>query len=153
MSRKDVRIAPSNASHSLSSRAPLTPAATNASTTRTNVPRRFAMLAGAAWLLATSLLAACGGGSKGDARYPERPKGCDVKLFHGKVVGSAYDDIGRVDAICGTDLGVEACLTELKDQSCKLGGDIVYDVPSDPDKPSPDKVRYTGRVAHSRAAR
>jgi hypothetical protein len=123
-----------------------------AMTTPVTAPSRGAHLF-AILVAAASLLAACGGGAKGDARYPERPKGCDVKLFHGKVIGAVYDDIGRVDAICGTDIGVEACMTELKDQSCKLGGDIVYDVPNDPEKPSPDKVRYTGRVAHTRAAR
>jgi len=73
-----------------------------------------------------------------------------MKMFHGKVAGTAYDDIGRVDAICGNDLGLDACMTELKNQACKLGGDVIYDVPYEPEKPSPDKVRLTARVAHSR---
>ena len=93
----------------------------------------------------------CGGGSKGDSRYPPRPPGCDVKLFRGKVAGFEYDNIGQVDAICGNDVSVEECLKEIKNQTCKLGGDIVYDVPLDPEKPSPDKVRFTGRAAHTRA--
>jgi hypothetical protein len=97
-------------------------------------------------------LTSCGGGGKGDSRYPERPKGCDVKVFHGKVAGVRYDDIGRVDAICGTDLGEAACIAELKDQTCKLGGDIVYDVPDEPEKPAPDKVKFVGRAAHTRIA-
>ena len=97
-------------------------------------------------------LLSCGGGAKTDPRYPPRANGCDVKLFRGKVAGITYDDIGRVDAICGTDLGPEACLLELKNQSCRLGGDIVYDVPDEPNKPSPDKIMYTGRVAHTRAS-
>jgi hypothetical protein len=71
-------------------------------------------------------------------------------VFHGKVAGIVYDDIGRVDSICGNDLGREACLVELKNQACKLGGDIVYDVPDDPLQPGPDKLRYIGRVAHTR---
>jgi hypothetical protein len=100
-----------------------------------------------------SALASCGGGVKTDPRYPPRPEGCEVKLYRGKVQGIAYDDIGRVDSICSTDIGVEECLKELKNQSCKLGGDIVYDVPTDPEQPAPDKVRFTGRVAHTRAAR
>jgi hypothetical protein len=103
-------------------------------------------------LLFIAVLAACGGGPKTDSRYPARPEGCDVKVFHGKVAGITYDDIGHVDAICGNDLGPEECLKELKNQTCKLGGDIVYDVPDEPLKPSPDKLRYTGRVAHTRAA-
>ena len=97
-------------------------------------------------------LASCGGGAKTDPRYPARPEGCDVKVFRGKVQGITYDDIGHVDAICGNDLGPDTCLQELKNQTCKLGGDIVYDVPDEPNKPSPDKISYTGRVAHTRAA-
>ena len=96
-------------------------------------------------------LAACGGGAKTDPRYPPQPEGCAVQTFHGKPTG-AYDDIGRVDAICGIDLGADACIAELKNQACKLGGNIVYDVPYEPIKPSPDKVRFTGHAAHTRSA-
>jgi hypothetical protein len=97
------------------------------------------------------LVTSCGS-SKNDARYPSLPEGCHVELFRGKVTGLVYDDIGRVDSICGMDIGNERCLLELKKQTCKLGGDIVYDVPDEPEKPSPDKMRYTGRVAHTRAS-
>jgi hypothetical protein len=100
---------------------------------------------------AIALLASCGG-PKTDPRYPPRPDNCEVQLFRGKVAGITYDDIGHVDSICGSDLGPEECLKELKRQTCKLGGDIVYDVPDEPSKPSPDKIAYTGRVAHTRGA-
>jgi hypothetical protein len=103
-------------------------------------------------LVVMAVLASCGGGAKTDPRYPARPDNCEVKVFHGKVAGIPYDDIGHVDSICGSDIGPVECLNELKRQSCKLGGDIVYDVPDDPDKPAPDKLRYTGRVAHTRVA-
>ncbi|HMI83868.1 MAG TPA: hypothetical protein VK550_07220 [Polyangiaceae bacterium] len=103
-------------------------------------------------MLVIAVLASCGGSAKTDARYPPRPEGCDVKVFRGKVAGITYDDIGHVDSICGSDLGPEACLAELKNQTCKLGGDIVYDVPDEPNQPSPDKISYTGRVAHTRTA-
>jgi hypothetical protein len=106
----------------------------------------------ALFFFSLAAIASCGGGPKTDPRYPPRPEGCDVKVFRGKVTGIPYDDIGHVDAICGNDLGPDVCLQELKNQSCKLGGDIVYDVPDEPDKPSPDKMRYTGRVAHTRVA-
>jgi hypothetical protein len=103
-----------------------------------------------ALLLIALAAASCGGGTKSDPRYPPRAAGCDVKVFHGKVAGITYDDIGHVDAICGTDVGPEGCLAELKNQTCKLGGDIVYDVPDEPNRPAPDKISYTGRVAHTR---
>ena len=102
-----------------------------------------------AFWLSIVALAACGG-PKIDSHYPPRPEGCDVKLFHGKVVDIVYDDIGHVDSICSNDMGREQCLVELKKQTCKLGGDIVYDVPDEPLKPAPDKMRYTGHVAHTR---
>ena len=107
---------------------------------------------GSALIILGAVFASCGGGSKTDSRYPARADNCDVKVFRGKVAGITYDDIGHVDSICGADLGAPACLDELKRQTCKLGGDIVYDVPDEPDKPSPDKLRYTGRVAHTRVA-
>jgi hypothetical protein len=97
-------------------------------------------------------LSSCGGGAKADARYPARPPGCDVQLFRGKIRSIPYDDIGHVDAICSIEMSLDACERELKDQTCKLGGDLVYDVPQDPQKPSPDKIRLTGHVAHTRAA-
>jgi len=97
-------------------------------------------------------LASCGGNAKIDPHYPPRPEGCDVKVFRGKVAGIVYDDIGRVDSICSNDMGRDNCIVELKNQTCKLGGDIVYDVPDEPEKPAPDKMRYTGRVAHTRIA-
>jgi hypothetical protein len=101
-------------------------------------------------LLLFAALAACSSGPKTDPRYPPRPEGCDVKLFRGKVVSMTYDDIGHVDSICGVDVGAQECLKELKKQTCKLGGDIVYDVPEEPQKPAPDKIKFTGRVAHSK---
>jgi hypothetical protein len=99
-----------------------------------------------------ALLCSCGGGSPADLRYPPRPEGCSVQLFHTKVRGPEYDDIGRVVAFCANDVTYDNCLVELKDQTCKLGGDIVYDVPDEPQH-SADKVRLTGRAAHSRASR
>jgi hypothetical protein len=110
------------------------------------------IVAGTVALLSTAAMVAACGGTKTDPRYPPRPEGCAVQVFRGKVAGIAYDDIGHVDSICGNDIGPEGCLAELKNQTCKLGGDIVYDVPDEPNKPSPDKISYTGRVAHTRAS-
>ena len=93
-----------------------------------------------ALLLLGLALVSCGG-PKIDSHYPPRPENCDVKLFH---------DNGAVGMFYEGDIGREQCLVELKKQTCKLGGDIVYDVPDEPLKPAPDKLRYTGRVAHTR---
>jgi hypothetical protein len=100
-----------------------------------------------------ALIASCGGARPADQRYPAQPEGCAVQLFHTKVRGPEYDDIGRVVAYCGNDVTYESCVVELKNQTCKLGGDIVYDVPEEPARPTPDKVRLTGRAAHSRGSK
>jgi hypothetical protein len=110
--------------------------------------RRLSITASFALLL----LAACGSTAKTDPRYPPRPEGCDVKVYNTRAVDVPFDNIGHADAICGSDIGVDSCMAELKNQACKLGGDLVYDVPRDPLTPTPDKIQFTGRVAHTRAA-
>jgi hypothetical protein len=99
------------------------------------------------------LASGCGGSApKTDPRYPPRPEGCDVKIYNTRTVDVPIDTIGHADAICATDLAIEQCILELKNQACKLGGDLVYDVPRDPLTPTPDKIQFKGRVAHTRAA-
>jgi hypothetical protein len=103
--------------------------------------------------LSAFALVACSGGAKTDPRYPPRAAGCEVQIFNAKIPGSIkYDDLGRVDAICGNDISEKDCLRELQDQACKLGGDLLYDVPTEPARPSPDKVKYNARAAHTRIA-
>lgn len=107
-------------------------------------------------LLASSLLAAalvsCGSPKKTDPRYPPRPVGCRVMIFRGPVASTvSYDNVGKADVICGELVADSDCLRGLMDEACKLGGDIVYDVFA-PSKPAPDKVKYEGRVAHTRIA-
>src|SRR5262249_8036486 len=111
----------------------------------------------ARWIAVAALsipsLFACGGGAKTDPRYPPRAAGCEVRIFNGKITGPMkYDDLGRVDAICGNDISEKDCIRELQDQACKLGGDMLYDVPTEPTRPSPDKVLYRAHVAHTRVA-
>ena len=101
--------------------------------------------------LALWLSAGCGGPTERDARYPTRPAGCEVQIFRGPVPAAIkYERIGGVDAICAKDLNDEKCMRVLKDQACALGADIVYDLPAEPATPTPDKVRWVGRAAHTR---
>ena len=86
------------------------------------------------------LLAGCGGKPKTESRYPARPEGCDVKMFHGKIAGIRYDDIGRVDALCGTDIPVSECLKELRNQTCKLGATWSTTCPTSRSSRHPTKI-------------
>jgi hypothetical protein len=101
-------------------------------------------------LFLVGALVACGGPKAPDPRYPARPEGCDVKLFHEHPT-MPTDNLGPVMANCSTDVSDVDCVRQLQDETCKLGGDVVWGVP---DKPTLDggKNLWFGRAAHTRAA-
>ena len=61
------------------------------------------------------------------------------------------DNIGPVTARCGADVKDEDCMRTLKDQACKLGGDVVWGVSDVPSKGT-GKKQLAGRAAHTKAA-
>jgi len=92
---------------------------------------------------------ACGG-PQTDAKYPAREAGCEVTLLKGDALPPSSENIGTASAVCSLETTSDAdCLRELKDQACRLGGDIVWGVPEKPAVVD-GKNRYTGRVAHTR---
>ena len=93
--------------------------------------------------------AGCGGPGQ-EGQYPSRPEGCDVKVFH-EAPGVMTDNIGPVTATCAADIKDEDCMRTLKDQACKLGGDIVWGV-SDAPSNVQGKKQLAGRAAHSKTA-
>jgi hypothetical protein len=104
------------------------------------------------WPVLAVVALSCAGPKKTDPRYPPRPEGCQVMIFRGPVASTVkFDHIGRVDMICGALIPDSECLRGLMDEACKLGGDILYDV-LEPTKPTPDKIKYDGRVGHTRVA-
>jgi hypothetical protein len=107
---------------------------------------RAAWLAGGAFVLAWGLSAACGG----NARFPRRPVGCDVKQFH-DAPDVPTDNIGPVQARCTEDISEADCLRTLFDAVCDLGGDVVWGV-GEPRR-ADGRVYYSGRAAHTRAPR
>jgi hypothetical protein len=103
--------------------------------------------------LLAAALAACTA-PKTDPRYPPREPGCAVRIYKGPVPSTTpKHDIGRVESICTTDVPESDCMRTLMDQTCKLGGDILWDVPEIPEKPTPDKFRWVARAAHTKALR
>lgn len=90
-------------------------------------------------------LVACGGG--GSAKFPERPEGCAVEVSSGAPHGQT-ENIGPVNAWCDEQGSDEECLKALRDQVCKMGGDVVWGVPSKP-KLEDGKKKLSGRAAHT----
>ena len=90
-------------------------------------------------------LVACGGA--GSAKFPERPEGCAVEVSSGAPHGQT-ENIGPVNAWCDEQSSDEECLKALRDQVCKMGGDVVWGVPSKP-KREDGKTKRSGRAAHT----
>lgn len=94
-------------------------------------------------------LAACGSTPNRPA-LPERPAGCAVQLNYGSPTADTTN-LGVVSATCSEDVAEAACLRELQDEVCKLGGDIVWGVSEKPERVG-DKNKYSGRAAVTKAA-
>jgi hypothetical protein len=88
---------------------------------------------------------ACGGG--GSSRFPSRPDGCQVQVFR-EAPNVKTENIGPVWARCEDIVSKDACLRELLDQVCKLGGDVVWGVNPEPEQEN-DHWKYAGRAAHT----
>jgi hypothetical protein len=82
-----------------------------------------------------------------------RERGCTVQVISGG--GSPpmpTENIGPVTAFCSPDDSAAACLRELEDQACQLGGDVLWQV----DGPTPESTsngpgqRMHGRAAHTK---
>ncbi len=100
-------------------------------------------------LAAVALAAACASSSAPDPRYPARAEGCEVAVYPDAPTVPA-DNLGSVRARCN-DLTSEAdCLRQLKDEVCRLGGDIVWGVPTKGDQEGDHRV-LKGRAAHTHA--
>jgi hypothetical protein len=80
----------------------------------------------------------------GDAR----PRGCAVQVVPQGVAPAHVENIGPVMASCDRDDSREACLRELEDQVCRMGGDLLWQV----DTPQFEGDRQTmhGRAAHTK---
>jgi hypothetical protein len=106
-------------------------------------------LQGRSFALSLALLGvACGEPAPAaGAKYPAKPPGCDVAIFP-DAPAKPTDNIGPVVASCGGDTSKEDCLRTLKDQACKLGGDVIWGVNEPEIKDG--KMRLSGRAAHTK---
>jgi len=85
------------------------------------------------------------------AKYPPRPGGCKVRVFHTPAPDvKEWDDLGIAHVDCPLDVGSVQCLRRLRMDACRMGGDLLYDVPKKPLRPTEQGMVYTGHVAHTK---
>jgi hypothetical protein len=74
-------------------------------------------------------------------------RGCPVQIFT-EAPAIPTENIGPVAAVCAEDDSKDVCLRELEDQTCLLGGDVLWQI----EGPMRDenKQRMRGRAAHTK---
>ena len=103
-------------------------------------------------LFALALVAACSGTRGRDARFPRRAPGCPLTVYSGLPTAGPWDDIGLAQVDCYLDDSEIACLGRLHTEACRMGGDIIYNVPAKALRPVERGMIYRAQVAHTRAA-
>jgi hypothetical protein len=95
----------------------------------------------------------CASSGTNNARYPRRPPGCELTVYHTAVPSiAAWDDLGVAEAVCNIGVPVAECLRMLRAEACRMGGDILYNVPRKPFRPRDQVMQFRGQVAHTRQA-
>ena len=93
-------------------------------------------------------------GAAGDLKYPRRAPGCDIAIYHTAVPGAeVWDDLGIAEVGCHVSMPMGQCVAMLKAEGCRLGGDMLYNVPRAPLRPSDQVMVLRGQVAHTRVGR
>lgn len=79
--------------------------------------------------------------------FPPSDPGCDVTVYRGALPeGVQVDPLHEVATSCGKDAADSDCIRSLQDEVCKLGGDVVYEVPKAPEPESDTMLRYLGQA-------
>jgi hypothetical protein len=103
--------------------------------------------------LAPSLaaLATCATGGATNPKYRSRGAGCPIAIIHQSTPPvPEWDDLGMAEAGCYLDEGPGICLQRLKAEGCRMGGDMIYDVPRRPSRPTERALVFRGHVAHTK---
>jgi hypothetical protein len=102
-------------------------------------------------LLALPCLLTCATANPNAGKYPPRAKHCQVRVFYSAVPEvKEWDDLGMASVDCALDVGGLQCLARLRSEACRMGGDLLYDVPKKPLRPTEQGMSYRGHVAHTR---
>ena len=107
-------------------------------------------VAGAAALTAPLGCAGQAGNAPPPSKYARRGGGCEIALYHMAVPGAAvWDDLGVAEVSCQVNTPLSQCLQLLKAEACRMGGDMIYNVPRAPLRPQDQVIMFRGQVAHT----
>jgi hypothetical protein len=104
-------------------------------------------------LLLVVLILACATGAGGpEAKYPPRHPGCGLHLVYADLpyLPGGWDDIGKLEVVCHIDDSERTCFNKMRNEACRMGGNIVYRLPRKVWRPSEYSIGYRAMVAHSR---
>src|SRR5262249_51727332 len=63
---------------------------------------------------------------------------------------AAWDDLGIAEVGCQIETSRAECMARLRAEACRMGGDILYDMPKKARRPYEQAIVYRARVAHTR---
>lgn len=85
-------------------------------------------------------------------KYPPRPANCALRVFYTPEPAIvAWDDLGVAQVTCHLDTAQPECMQRFQAEACRMGADLLYDVPKKPLRPKEQAIGFRGRAAHSRA--
>ncbi|HXU63308.1 MAG TPA: hypothetical protein VN962_16525 [Polyangia bacterium] len=87
------------------------------------------------------------------AKYPPRGRRCHVSVYDTPAPGvKEWDDLGVARVECPLDVGRVQCMARLRETACRMGGDLLYDVPRRGSRPGEQAMVFMGHVAHTRVS-
>ncbi|PIE06054.1 MAG: hypothetical protein CSA75_01520 [Sorangium cellulosum] len=83
--------------------------------------------------------------SKPIPKLSAKPTGCQVTVYRGAMPEPiTVTVLGDVAASCGKHDADSDCIRALQDEVCKLGGNVVFEVPEKAERETEMTLRYTG---------
>jgi hypothetical protein len=122
------------------------------------MPPRLACFAPSLIAVATVISAVlagltCAPGPRGQSpQYPPRRPGCALSVFRESKPNVPWDDLGTAEVHCHIDDGDATCFARLRAEACRMGGDVIYDLPKRALRPKFEAMQFRARVAHRRPA-
>ena len=101
--------------------------------------------------LASAVLLTVACAAAGQRKYPARPANCKLAVYDSPAPPvAAWDDLGVAEVGCHINTALPQCWDQLRAQACRMGGDIIYNVPHRPLRPKDEVMVWRVQVAHTR---